>query len=45
MEQFCFLYPVLLYRSVQGQSENSCALLVDPYNGKVHQTGRYFGTV
>ena len=24
-------------------ADQSCALLVDPYNGKVHQTGRYYG--
>ena len=23
--------------------DQSCELLLDPYNGKVHQTGRYFG--
>ena len=24
-------------------ADQTCALLVDPYNGKVHQTGRYYG--
>ena len=23
--------------------DRTCELLLDPYNGKVHQTGRYFG--
>ena len=23
--------------------DQTCELLLDPYNGKVHQTGRYFG--
>ena len=24
-------------------ADQTCELLLDPYNGKVHQTGRYFG--
>ena len=24
-------------------TDQTCELLLDPYNGKVHQTGRYFG--
>ena len=27
----------------QGSLDQTCAVLVDPYNGKVHQTGRYYG--
>ena len=26
-----------------GSLDQTCAVLVDPYNGKVHQTGRYYG--